>query len=814
MLAWYGVMDSMADIEIEIDGRKLTAKPNQTVIEVADAAGVYIPRFCYHKHLSIAANCRMCLVEVEKSPKTLPACATPVMPGMKIFTKSAKTIEAQRAVMQFLLINHPLDCPICDQGGECELQDLAMGYGSAHSHYNECKRAVYDQDLGPLIATEMTRCIYCTRCVRFGEEVAGMREMGGTYRGEHTEIGTFVQHAIRSEVSGNIIDLCPVGALTSKPYRFTARPWELDQASSISPHDCLGSNLNVHTRYGKVMRVVAKENHDINETWLSDRDRFSYTGLYHPERLEEPIARIDGKWQPVDWQQAFELAAEGIHETLAEYGADKLGALASPNSTLEEFYLLQKITRGLGSPHIDHRLREIDVQDQIMMPLFPGLPMPLGELETCEVIILIGSNIQKEQPLAALRLRKAALQGATIVVINPVDYTFNFKVAMKKIVAPHLLSQVLEEMLGEFQQSKKTCILLGAFISQHPQASYLRYLAKRLADLTQASLGYMTQGANTAGGWLAGAIPHRLPAGTPIHHHGMSAYEQFAKPRKVYILLNVDPELDCANPKLATSALKQAKFILALSLYRNPILESCAHVILPMSAFTETSGTFINVTGEWQNFTGVAHAYGASRPAWKILRVLGNFLNLSECEYESSEDVKRELRDKIPPSPPFSKGGAENSQPFSKGGVGESDPFARGDTISFPPFEKGTAISSPPFEKGGLGGILKEGMLSRIGEVPIYATDSVVRHAEPLQKIQMMMEGDTSFARMNAETAGKLQLCDGDTVRIKQDHAELSLPIKIDARIATDSVWIAGGIAATAELGDLIGPVVVEKLKK
>lgn len=367
----------MADLEIEIDGKKLTAKPNQTVIQVADEAGIYIPRFCYHKHLTIPANCRMCLVEVEKMPKAVPACATPCTPGMKVFTKSQKTILAQRAVMEFLLINHPLDCPICDQGGECELQDLSMGYGSSHSDYNECKHSVADENLGPLIATEMTRCIKCTRCVRFGDEIAGMRELGVVGRGEDTDISTYIQEVIRSEVSGNIIDLCPVGALTSKPYRFTARPWELDQWSSVSPHDCVGGNLNVHTRYGKVMRVVSRENTAINQTWISDRDRYSYTGLYHEDRLEEPMMFEDGKWQVASWEQALEAVASGLREAIEQHGADKLGALASPNSTLEEFYLLQKIVRALGSPNIDHRLRETDTQDQEAMGLFPDLIRPL-----------------------------------------------------------------------------------------------------------------------------------------------------------------------------------------------------------------------------------------------------------------------------------------------------------------------------------------------------------------------------------------------------------------------------------------------------
>ncbi|TAK77764.1 MAG: NADH dehydrogenase (quinone) subunit G, partial [Gammaproteobacteria bacterium] len=444
----------MADIEIEIDGQKLTAKPNQMVIQVADEAGIYIPRFCYHKHLSIAANCRMCLVEVEKSPKALPACATPVIPGMKVFTKSQKTIEAQRAVMEFLLINHPLDCPICDQGGECELQDLAMGYGSDTSHYCESKRAVADKNLGPLVATDMTRCIYCTRCIRFGTEIAGIRELGDVNRGEHSRVTTFVEQALTSEVSGNIIDLCPVGALTSKPYRFKARPWELEQAPSISPHDCLGSNLHVHTRSGKVMRVVSRENKQINETWLSDRDRFSYTGLYHADRLEEPLVKMEGEWKVVEWQKALELAAEKLHAVIAEYGADKIGALASPNATLEELYLLQKIIRGLGSPHIDHRLREIDTRDQAAMPAFPGLNMSLAELEQCDAVLLIGSNLRKEQPLAAVRLRKASLNGAAIMAVNSVDYDFNFNLQAKNIVAPHAMVGVLAELVEAVQDNK------------------------------------------------------------------------------------------------------------------------------------------------------------------------------------------------------------------------------------------------------------------------------------------------------------------------------------------------------------------------
>lgn len=785
----------MADIEIEIDGRKLTAKPNQTVIQVADNAGIYIPRFCYHQHLSIPANCRMCLVEVEKAPKAVPACATPATPGMKVFTKSQKTLAAQRAVMEFLLINHPLDCPICDQGGECELQDLSMGYGSPRSHYDECKRSVPDQDLGPLIATEMTRCIYCTRCVRFGEEIAGIRELGAIGRGEFTEISTYIQHVIKSEVSGNIIDLCPVGALTSKPFRFTARAWELDQAGSISPHDCIGSNLNVHTRYGKVMRVVVREQQSINQTWIADRDRYSYTGLYHPDRLEQPIARIEGKWEVVEWPVALELAASGLQEVIAASGCDKLGALASPNSTLEEFFLLQKIMRGLGSPHVDHRLREIDTRDQTTYGAFPGLMMSLAELEACDAILLVGSNIQKEQPIASLRVRKASLNGAEVIAINPIDYEFNFKLAAKKITAPHRLphalaalakalgvegiddevsiDEVVQTMAAKLKGKQRVCILLGGLAIHDPKAADMRYLAQKIAQFCGGKMGLMTDGANTAGGWIAGAIPHRHADGSDINHPGLSAYEMLEKPRKAYLLMNVEPDLDCANSALAISALKMAKFVVALSIYRNPILEEHAQVILPMAPFTETSGTFINVTGEWQSFTGMAKNEAASRPAWKILRVLGNFLHLNGFDYESSEEIKHELKVLFTKTPPHTL------------------------TLSAPK----NFLSSLPKTK-----------MTRVGDIPIYAVDSLVRRAGPLQKTQHLMEGETAVVRLHPETGKQLNLKEGDMAKVSQQSASLRLSVRLDQRVAREAAHIAGGIAETVGLGDLMGEVVIERV--
>jgi len=778
----------MSDIEIEIDGQKLNAKPNQTVIQVADEAGIYIPRFCYHKHLSIPANCRMCLVEVEKSPKTLPACATPVAAGMKVFTRSAKTVAAQRAVMEFLLINHPLDCPICDQGGECELQDLSMGYGSGISHYDECKRSVADENLGPLIETEMTRCILCTRCIRFGDEIAGIRQLGMTFRGEKEEVSTFVEQAITSEVSGNIIDICPVGALTSKPFRFKARAWELDQAPGISPHDCIGSNLNVHTRYGKVMRVVSRENMAINQTWISDRDRFSYTGLYHPDRLEEPRIKIDGEWKTVEWQHAFEFAAQKLQAVIAEQGADQLGALASPNSTLEEFYLLQKIIRGLGSSHVDHRLRECDTQDQQAMQQFPGLNSSLSELEQCDAALLIGSNLQKEQPLAALRLRKAGLKGAAILAVNCVDYAFNFNVTAKKIVSPHEITATLTAIvkalehpgdqadavtqIAQYLKDKKNSyILLGALALHHPEASLIRYLANKIASLCGAKIGFMTSGANSAGGWLAGAIPHRQTGGADINHAGLGAYGMLQKPRKAYVLLNVEPDFDLANAALAAEAFKQAQCIIALSMYRDPVLEAHADVILPIAPFTETSGTYINVCGEWQSFVGVAKPFGASRPAWKVLRVLGNFLNLDGFVYETSQEIKHEVKKII-----------------------ESTPL----------------VTPPTFQPNEHPKRNQSGKLARIGETPIYAIDSIVRRAQPLQETQAIMEGETAAVRLHPDTAKKLNLQEGNQVKVKQDSGQAQLIVKLDERIAKESAWIASGIPATKDLGDIFGEVEIE----
>lgn len=778
-------------VEIEVDGKKIQAKPNQTVIQAADEAGIYIPRFCYHKELSIVANCRMCLVDVEKSPKPMPACALPLTPGMKISTKSPKTVEAQRSVMEFLLINHPLDCPVCDQGGECELQDLALSYGRSKSYYNENKRSVADKDIGPLVATEMTRCIQCTRCVRFGDEIAGLRELGAVNRGEEMEITTYVQHALQSELSGNIIDICPVGALTAKPSRFKARPWELVQAPTISPHDCIGSHLNAHTRNGKVMRMVSGYCPDVNEMWIADRDRFSYEGLYHEDRLTQPMVKLDGKWEQTDWLPALDFAVGCLRRVMATNNGDHIGALISPYSTLEELFLLQKLVRGLGSSNIDHRLRQTDFRDQAEMPLMPGLNMPIADLENVDAVLLIGSNIQKEQPIAGLRLRKAYLKGATISAINMMDYKFHFQLAAKKIVAPHAMVHALagvakvlggtEKILENIQveeahrqiaeylkKGKKILVLVGSQALNHPQASVLRRLARHIANLVDARMGLLTEGANTAGAWLSGAIPHRKTGGKVNTQIGLNATTMLEKARKGYILFNIEPDLDCADPVLAGTALEKADFVVAFSTFRNTLLEKTANVILPIAPFTEMSGTFVNIAGDWQSFKPVVKLHENSQPGWKALCSLANLFQLPGFRYETAESIREEVYAQV--------------SNLEKSNYGEID----WRNVSLP--EQATT-------------------LSRIGEIPLYSVDSLVRRSHPLQEAQRIVE-NAKVLRLNPSYGFKTN----EKVMIKQKKAVIILPVVLDERVPPGAAWIAGGIKDTAELVELFGEIEIQKV--
>ncbi|MBN9230642.1 MAG: NADH-quinone oxidoreductase subunit G [Legionella sp. 40-6] len=780
---------------IEIDGKIFETENGKMIIEVADEAGIHIPRFCYHKKLSVAANCRMCLVEVENGRKPVPACATPITNGMKVFTKSEQALYSQKAVMEFLLINHPLDCPICDQGGECELQDVSMGYGADQTEYTESKRAVEDDNLGELIATEMTRCIHCTRCVRFGEEIAGLRELGATGRGEHMQIGTYVQHSLKSEISGNIIDLCPVGALTSKPYRFTARAWELVQHNSIAPHDCLGSNVYLHTRRDELMRAVPKENEQINETWLSDRDRFSYLGLKNNARASRPQIKRNGQWETVDWETALKFTADGLSRVIKQHGGEQVAAFTSSSATLEEMYLLQKWMREIGVTNLDHRLHQVDFKDQDHLPTMPVNSLPYAEIENQQTIILIGCNVEREVPLAGVRIRKAFRNGATIHAINPVKYDYYFDVDEHVVVnpleLPLFLAQIitaLGENTGKFPaevqrllvglqpdnqaqilanalKNEKVCLVLGALCENHPEAGLIRSLVHILEKLTQVKSIHFTTGANTAGAWLAGMVPHRGVGGKSLNTIGLNVIEAVEKKLKAYVLMGVEPGYDFANPYGTRQSMLGAEFVVLLSAYNHESMHDYADVILPIAPYAETSGTYINIDNTWQTVKGAMSPYGESRPAWKVLRVLGNLFQCKDFEYMSTEDVLAEIR---------------NALAITSGH--EYKPF-------YP--------DSLPLIKHAL---------TRVGEWPLYRADSIVRNAKELQ---LCAAADTACIRVHPSTADRLQL--GDFATVSQGEIEITLPLTRDERIAADVVWVANAMPETVDLGHSFAAITIKR---
>jgi NADH-quinone oxidoreductase subunit G len=666
-------------VNIEVNGVSMKARKGENIIRATDREGVYVPRFCYHDKLPVAANCRMCLVEVEKAPKPLPACATPVAEGMKIFTHSVKAIGAQRSVMEFLLINHPLDCPICDQGGECELQDLAVGFGRDISRFVERKRSVKDKNLGPLVSTDMTRCIHCTRCVRFGQDIAGIQEMGATGRGEHMEIGTFIEHSVDHELSGNIIDLCPVGALNSKPFRYRGRGWEMTQLPLISPHDGVGTQLYGHVLRGRLMRVVPRPCEEINETWIADRDRFSYEGVYAEDRLLSPRLRAaDGSWRDVEWDVALTAAAEGLKGAAGEPGG--VGLLAHASSTLEELYLLSRLADGLGSANIDHRLRQRDFRDQAADALTPGLGLPIADIDRLDALLVIGSNLRREVPILAHRVRKASLRGARISFINPVRFEYFFTVAHSVLSAPASqvadLAGVLLAALGgtsaapelaallagvsptdehraiadTLKSAERRAIWLGALAARGSRYGELRVLARALAVATGASLGELAEGGNAAGAYLAGAVPHRGIGGAARATVGATARQMLEQTLPGYLLLNVEPWADAALPA-ALATLARARCVVAVSAFANDEMKRAAHILLPAGTFAETSGTYVNLEGRWQSQDGAAKPLGSSRPAWKILRVLGNLLELPDFDYQSSEAVRDELKSRLEATP-------------------------------------------------------------------------------------------------------------------------------------------------------------------
>jgi len=759
-------------INLEIDGKSVAVESGCTVIEAARQAGIYIPHFCYHKKLSIAANCRMCLVQVEKVPKPLPACATTVSEGMKVFTASEMAVKAQNGVMEFLLINHPLDCPICDQGGECELQDQAVGYGGNASRFHEEKRVVVAKDIGPLVsAEEMSRCINCTRCVRFSQEIAGEMELGQAFRSEHAEIMTFVNGTVNSELSGNMIDLCPVGALTSKPFRYTARNWELSRRKSVSPHDGLGSSLAVQIKNNRVMRVLPIANEDINECWLSDKDRFSYEGLNSNERLTKPMLKRDGKWQEVEWQAALEFVANGLRQISSGAGAEQIGALATPHSTLEELYLLQKMLRGIGSHNVDFRLRQSDFSADGKQAGAPWLGMSVTDLGKADRILIVGSFLRKDHPLLAQRIRQAVKKGAQASIIHSSDDDLLMNVAHKIIVAPDAMVEALaqvaqgvaakqsEGIAGSLLSGERVAIVLGNFAQQHPQAAQLQMLAQQIAAVTNGKFGFLGEAANSVGGYLAQATP-----GT----QGLNATAMLAAPRKAYVLLNTEPELDCANPQQALAAMQAADLVVALSAYKHHALEY-ADVLLPIAPFSETSGTFVSTEGRAQSFKGAVKPHGEARPAWKVLRVLGNLLNVANFDYDSSEAVRDE----------------------ALAGVDVASKLNNN--------LQGVEVQIASVGNGGL---------QRVADVPIYATDAVVRRASALQKTR---DAATPCVQMNSAELQKIGAQSGDKVKVSQGQGSAILLAAADDKLPAGVARVAAGHAATAALGAMFGTMTVER---
>jgi NADH-quinone oxidoreductase subunit G len=722
-------------VNVEVNGVPIKARKGQMIIEVTDGADIYVPRFCYHPKLTIAANCRMCLVDVEKAPKPLPACATPVTEGMKIFTRSKRAISAQKATMEFLLINHPLDCPICDQGGECELQDLAMGFGRGVSRYTERKRVVKDKNIGPLVSTDMTRCIHCTRCVRFGQEIAGIQELGVNFRSDRSEVGTYIEKSVDHELSGNIIDLCPVGALNNKPFRFGARAWEMIAKPLVSPHDCAGSNLYAHVLRGRVRRVVPRDNEAINETWISDRDRFSCHGLYGPDRLLTPRVKQGDTWVDATWQDALVAAASLLKKATEGGGASGLGTLVSPSATVEEAYLLQRITRFLGSDNIDYRLRQRDFRDQANDPRAPLLGCSIAELDTREGILVVGSNLRMEVPIIAHRVRKAARKGASVAFVNPVQYEYYFKpaayvtAAYDALVAnlaavlaaaasaagvsvPAHLARTVEaatitdahRAAAEAIARKPGLVLLGQIAQRHPQYAELRALAAGLAAVTGAALGVLSEGANAAGAALAGATPHRGVGAKPLGRPGFDVRAMLETARSAYILFGIEPTKDLAEGEAALATLRNAGVVAFTSFVSDELLD-VADVLLPIGAFAETAGTYVNVEGRWQSFDAAAEAPGEARPGWRVLRVLGNELEMPGCEYRTPSDVLDELEREL--------GSARELTPAD-------------------------AVYKGAFAPNGRAAASVDGAAL---DVPIYAVDALVRRSEPLQQTVLGRKG-------------------------------------------------------------------------
>ncbi len=754
-------------VTIEIDGVETQAPKGSMIIEAADRLGKTIPRFCYHNKLSIAANCRMCLVDVEKAPKPLPACATPVMDGMKVFTQSKRARSAQQNVMEFLLVNHPLDCPICDQGGECELQDVSMGFGRSVSRFSERKRVVKDENLGALISTDMTRCIHCTRCVRFLEEIAGTSELGGMGRGEGTFISTFIERSVDSEVSGNIIDLCPVGALTNKPFRFSARTWELRSKESVAVHDSVGSNMYLHTRRGKIMRTVPRDNEAINENWLADRDRWGYMGLYADDRATEPMVKRGGSWHGVAWDEAVDAAALALKNVAAE----QVAFLLSPRASNEELFLAQKIGRGLGTNNIDHRLRQRDFSDDLAAPLRPQFELPIGQLDMADVVVLVGSNIRQDQPILGLKVRQAQRKGAQVFAINPVDYDFHFDLAAKVIVRPSRLGGALASVAKQLgatpspnavpmddpataaiaealKAADNAVILFGDGAVSHPQASALRETARALAAASEASFNEIPQSANGAGAWSVGAVPHRGPGGAATTT-GLNASEMLAQAQKAYFLYDFEPSRDTSLGEAALRTLRQADHVVYCGAFLSDEIREIADVILPLSVLPETEGSLINADGVAQVMNASVKGPGETRSGWKVLRVLGNALQLDGFDYTRADQIRAEITAALSLTQLSQRAVESASQPALDG-------------------------------------------LELIVDQAMYCSDPVVRRSPALQRT---VHADIDHVELNPTEAERLGLADTMTIEGQ------SFRLRSNSAVPAGAIRVRTGSEVAAQLG-------------
>lgn len=775
-------------VNIEIDGQAMQVPKNSMIIEATDKAGISIPRFCYHSKLSIAANCRMCLVDVEKAPKPMPACATPVMDGMKVYTQSRRAIDAQHGVMEFLLINHPLDCPICDQGGECELQDLAMGYGRSVSRFTERKRVVQDHNIGPLVQTDLTRCIQCTRCVRFLDEIAGTNELGMYGRGDRSEIGTSLAHGIDSELSGNVIDLCPVGALTNKPFRFSARAWELMARPSLAAHDGVGSNLWYHARRGKVLRAVPRDCEPTNETWLSDRDRYSHFGLYSDDRVLEPMVKVKDKWQNVSWDEGLLAASKALRKTVTAHGGASLGFLMSASASTEEHYLASRLASGLDCPNMDYRLREQDFSDDKARGPATSFQTPMASIDDADTIVLIGCNIRHEAPILGQRVRKAWRKGAQVAALNPVDWNFHFELAQKIITAPQnmvtelsalvlAVAKLTGQEIPEFLQAAVSgtqvsdshnamaemlngdgikMLILGQSAMAHGQASWLRQLSTWIATATGVTLNIITHGGNSTGAAMV--------ADSATDIDGLNTREMLSASLKGYVLWDIEPEFDLANPALAMQELSLAEHVVAVSAFAGDGLKAVADVILPLAPLAESEGLFFTFDGQSIVTETAVRPSGQARPGWKILRRLGAEL---ELEGFSQVDIAA-LREEV------------------LAGISQTDKSA-GDVV----------LAAPDVADG----------LYRVGDVAMYAVDALCRRSEYLQQT---VQAESNFVGLNPDDAGRKGLVDGHEVKVSQGNEYVILPVRICNELPTGAVWVQSATAVGKTLGDSFGPISVE----